>query len=415
MEIDYSPQTLYRMPWNFTDNAISWLEPTSKCNLYCDGCYRENRKDSHKTLEEISHELDVFQKLRKCDSISVAGGEPLTHPDIVEIVRMIKRKGWKPVINTNGDLLTEELLKELKEAGVTGFTFHIDSGQNRPGWKGETEIELNELRTKYARMVARAGKITCSFNATIYPETVHYVPELLKWAQDNIRYVHVMVFIIYRMAILGKNNDFYVGDQKVYFDDMTYSTADDKRSINIKSTDIVDEIRKTQPDFMPHAFLNGTADPNSFKWLFTGRMGNRRKIFGYVGPKFMELVQTVKHIFTGSYLAYADPTIQSKGRIYFPIAIFDKGMRQIIKSYFNSFIDDPLAFFNRICYQTVLIIQPADVEPSGDVNMCDGCPDITVWNDQLVWSCRMEEQFRWGQNVRVVLKSETEVEKTSNI
>jgi hypothetical protein len=34
--------------------------------------------------------------------------------------------------------------------------------------------------------------------------------------------------------------------------------------------------------------------------------------------------------------------------------------------------------------------------------MCDGCPDMTVWNNQLVWSCRMEEQMKWGQNVHIV-------------
>lgn len=59
-------------------------------------------------------------------------GEPLAHPEIPEIVRMVKRKGWKAIINSNGELLTPELLRELKKAGVDGFTFHVDSGQNRP-------------------------------------------------------------------------------------------------------------------------------------------------------------------------------------------------------------------------------------------------------------------------------------------
>jgi hypothetical protein len=73
-----------------------------------------------------------------------------------------------------------------------------------------------------------------------------------------------------------------------------------------------------------------------------------------------------------------------------------------MKNYFNSFLTDTLAFFKKIHFQSVMIIQPADVMANGDVNMCDGCPDITVWNDQLVWSCRMEEQNKWGQNVRMV-------------
>ncbi len=49
--------------------------------------------------------------------------------------------GLKPIINTNGIDLTDELLLELKEAGVAGFTFHIDSGQSRRHWTGKDEVE----------------------------------------------------------------------------------------------------------------------------------------------------------------------------------------------------------------------------------------------------------------------------------
>jgi hypothetical protein len=399
---DYSPETLYRLPWNLADNAISWLEPTSECNLYCDGCYRENRKSSHKSLSETKRELEVFKKNRKTDSISIAGGEPLCHPQIIEIVRMIKDMGWKPVVNTNGSLLTKELLIELKKAGLWGFTIHVDSGQKRPHWNGKNEIELNELRQELADLIASVKGISCSFNATVYPETMEYIPELVKWGQENIDKVHVMVFILYRMATLGKGFEFYVGKKQVHFDDMMYSTNDNNRRTDIKSPELVDEIRKIYPGFMPCAFLNGTIYSDSYKWLLTGRMGNRHEIFGYVGPKFMEIVQTFKHLFTDAYLAYSTPGMQRKGRMYLPLAIFDKGLRNIYKNYLKTFGKKPWSFFSRMYYQSIMIIQPADVQQNGEINMCDGCPDITVWNDKLVWSCRMEEQYRWGENVRFV-------------
>lgn len=401
-----SPKVLYRLPWNFADNAISWLEPTSKCNLHCDGCYRENREDSHKSLEEIQKELDVFERLRKTDGVSIAGGEPLMHPQIVEIVKMVKNKGWKPIINSNGILLNKELLSDLKKAGVYGFTFHVDSRQNRPNWKGKNEIELNELRLQLAEMLAEQGGISCSFNATVYPETVQYMPEVLKWAQKHIDIVNVIVFIIYRMAIFGKEFEFFVGQKKVDFDDMAYAKEEDSRRVDISSLEMVEEFRKAYPDFQPCAFLNGTINPDSYKWLLTGRLGNKHQIFGYTGSKFMEIVQTVKHLFTNSYLAYSKPSILKLGHLYLLLAPFDKELRKAFKSYFKSFLENPKAFFNKIVYQSVMIIQPADVYENGEVNMCDGCPDITVWNDKLVWSCRMEEQYRWGENVRIVPKAE---------
>ncbi len=80
---------LYRLPWTLPDNAISWLEPTSACNLYCDGCYRKNDPKGHKSLEEVRKELETFSSLRKTDGVSIAGGDPLTHPEIEKIVEMV--------------------------------------------------------------------------------------------------------------------------------------------------------------------------------------------------------------------------------------------------------------------------------------------------------------------------------------
>jgi molybdenum cofactor biosynthesis enzyme MoaA len=195
---------LYRLPWTLPDNAISWLEPTSACNLYCDGCYRKNDPDSHKSLEQVRKELDIFNRLRNTDGVSIAGGDPLTHPQIEKIVEMIAADGQKPIINTNGLWLTKEKLVALKKAGVAGFTFHIDSKQQRPHMKGKTEIELNELRLQYARMLAEVGDISCAFNATVYEDTLKDVPEVVAWGQKHIDIVHILVFIAFRAGSMRK-------------------------------------------------------------------------------------------------------------------------------------------------------------------------------------------------------------------
>jgi MoaA/NifB/PqqE/SkfB family radical SAM enzyme len=154
----------YRLPWTLPDNAISWLEVTKACNLYCEGCYRENGPKTHKALDQIKRDLAVFKKYRKTDGVSLAGGDPLVHPDVVEIVRLVAQEGLKPIVNTNGMALDMKLLRELKKAGVVGFTFHIDSKQHRPQWRGKTEVELNALRLQFAEMLAEVGGLSCAFN-----------------------------------------------------------------------------------------------------------------------------------------------------------------------------------------------------------------------------------------------------------
>ena len=383
----------YRLPWNLTDNSISWLEPTSKCNLYCDGCYRRN-EDTHKSLQMIEEELNVFTRLRKCDGVSIAGGDPLTHPEIIEIVRMVKAKGLKPILNTNGLALTKELLLELKKAGVFGFTFHVDSKQSRPGWKNKTEIELNELRYQLASMLAEAGNISCAFNSTVYEDTMQFVPELVKWGQKNIDIVQVMVFILYR-AVNNAKVDFYLGPKKIDMGEFVYNEEAVERT-DIKAEEIYELIKNEYPDFDSCAYLNGSEKPDSFKWLLSGRLGTKDKIYGYMGKKSMEIIQTFHHLLFDRYLAYSTPKMTRKGKSMLLLGLFDKGLK---KTFFN-FIKNPLNLFKRLHYQSVMIIQPVDFLEDGRQSMCDGCPDITVWNGQLVWSCRMEEQLKYGHNIR---------------
>jgi pyruvate-formate lyase-activating enzyme len=394
----------YRLPWSLPDNAISWLEVTKACNMYCEGCYRENDPEGHKPLDEIKRDLEVFKKFRKTDGISMAGGDPLVHPEVEEIVRLIAQAGLKPIINTNGLALNREFLQELKKAGVAGFTIHVDSKQHRPFWKGKTEIELNNLRLHFAEMLAEAGGLSCAFNSTVYEDTLPYVPDIVEWGQEHIDIVHVLVFIAFRTAVLEKEFDYYAGSEKIDMNPIVYSSVDKDHKLDILSNDIVEVIRTRYPDFEPCAYLNGTEKADSFKWLLTGRIGTKKKIYGYVGPRFMEIAQTSHHLQKGRYLAYTRPSVQSHAKAMLLLAPLDKGISGIASNYLRSVGTHPMTLLERLHLQSVTIIQPGDTLCDGSFNMCDGCPDMTVWKDQLMWSCRLEEPMKFGCFVRAVPK-----------
>jgi hypothetical protein len=401
MEQPLNHNDLYRLPWTLPDNAISWLEPTSQCNLYCDGCYRKNEPDGHKSLEQVRRELDTFKRLRKTDGVSIAGGDPLMHPQIEQIVAMVAADGEKPIINTNGQLLTPEKLRALKRAGVKGFTFHIDSGQNRPHMKGKTEVELNDLRLKYARMLAEVGDISCAFNATVYEHTLKDVPSILAWGQEHIDIVHILVFIAYRAAPIKKGFKYMVGGSEIDMTPIAYA-IDEDRKISILSNDIVDEIRKKNPGFQPCAYLNGTERPEHFKWLVTLRIGTPARIYGYAGPKLMEISQTLHHLTKGSYLAYTHPRVLARAKSMLTLSPLDPGLARTAGAYMRDVARAPWKAFRALHMQSVMIIQPADMMANGALSMCDGCPDITVYDDKLVWSCRMEELINFGDWIRPV-------------
>ncbi len=390
---------LYRLPWTLPDNAIAWLEPTMKCNLACEGCYRANINE-HKSLEAVAADLDVFGRYRKTDGVSIAGGDPLTHPQVVDIVRMVANRGWKPILNTNGLALTEDLLREMKRVGLFGLTFHIDSKQHRPKWKNKTEQEHNALRLHYAEMVARVGGLTCSFNSTVYEDTLDAVPDLVAWAQEHIDIVHVMVFICYREPAQPDEFDYYVGGQKVDMKPLTYEETGQR--IDISAPEVVAKIRERFPEFEPSAYLNGTERPDTFKWLLTNRLGTNKRIVGYAGPKMIELAQVYHHFRTGRYMAYAPPAVHRRGRSILWLWPFDRGIK---RAFFRA-VRSPSLLFRRLHFQSIMIIAPVDVLADGRQNMCDGCPDMTVWNGDLAWSCRLEECIHFGQFTRTVSKTQ---------
>jgi organic radical activating enzyme len=395
----------YRLPWNFADNGISWLEPTTDCNLRCEGCYRDPTGPGHKTLEEARADLEIFKKLRKSDCMSIAGGDPLVYPQIVELVRMIKDMGWKPVINTNGLALDELLCRELKKAGVFGFTFHIDTSQKRPKVKATKETELNELRLHYAKMLAEVGGIACSFNATISDKTACEIPEMVRWAQKHADIVHTMVFILFRSPNLTGNFDFFANGKKIELNG-TYKETKWGGESYLMAPDIVDKIREADPMYEPAAYLNGTANPNSLKWLLANRIVHAGKSMGYMSPRFMELIQTVNHLFTGTYLAYAEPRSVAKGKLAaFFGGLVDKQMRKIFLNILKASLVNPLKFFQSAYIQSFMIIQPVNFETDGRQDMCDSCPDITVHDGKLVWSCRLEELNSFAAFVQTVPKS----------
>ena len=57
----------------------------------------------------------------------LSGGEPLLRDDLAVLAQFATSRGATVVIGTNGTLLTDERIQELKAAGVTGVAVSIES------------------------------------------------------------------------------------------------------------------------------------------------------------------------------------------------------------------------------------------------------------------------------------------------
>jgi hypothetical protein len=383
---------LYRFPWSKNDNPIAWLEVTDTCNLRCEGCYRQILT-GHKPIRELQEEILFFKRWRNPDNVSIAGGEPLLHPEILDIVAFISEHGMKPILLTNAIKLTPEMVQELKRVGLAGFTIHIDSHQGRPGWRGKSEDEHNELRGFYADMIAYEGGLTTIFNSTVYPSTFEEIPDVVRWGQANTDKVHGLVFITYRMFDTDASVAIDTDGQEVDASQLGYS-RDSFGEEFITSPEVSQLIKDTLPSYDPSGYLGGTVRHDSFKWLIGAVICSTHGALGSIDKKTMELVQVSHHLFLGNYVAYLSPV--KIGPLVFLLAPWDAGLRKTAKRWISEILRDPRRLFSPLRVQTISIIQAPDLQTNGQVDMCDSCPDMTVWDGNLVNSCRMDEYRLYG-------------------
>ena len=382
---------LYRLPWSLNDNPVGWVEITDKCNINCKGCYRL-RLQGHKPLESIKEEILFLKKWRNIDNVTLAGGEPLIHPDIVEIVEFISEQGLKPFCLTNGERLDKKLLYELKRAGLLELSFHIDSGQKRKNWTGKSEEELNELRQYFVDMMWEAG-VNCNFNMTISLENFTIFPDLINWVLSNRGKVQGFTFIILR-GVPQQGIEYSYNGEKIIPDsnDVGLVTNVNPENFKIKTTDVYRYIKTHFPEYDVAGYLGGTQSHDALKWLVSKVICCDDEMIGSVGPFSMELAETFHHMFKGTYLAGSRGAV---GRKLFLLAPFDRRIRKAL----GRLLRRPWRFFKRIWDLTFVIVQPCDFMPDGRVEMCDSCPDITPYNGRLVSSCRLEEFRLYGDYI----------------
>jgi len=384
---------LYRFPWSKNDNPIAWLEVTDICDLRCEGCYRQ-RLTGHKPLEQVKEEILFFKRWRNPDNVSIAGGEPLLHPDIVDIVAFIAEQGIKPILLSNAEKLTPEFLRELKKGGLAGFTLHIDSHQGRRDWEGKNEAAHNELRQHYADMVATEGGLITIFNSTVYPTSFHEIPDVVRWGQANLDRVHGLVFITYRILETDSSVGLDASGQQVDAKKLSYSTQRFDQDF-VTSPEVYQILRDNFPEYEPSGYLGGTIRHDTFKWLAGAMIGSQHGMYGSIGKKTMELAQAGHHLFAGTYLAYLSQIRMAP--LVFLMAPWDSSVRQAARAWLGDVLKHPARLFDRLQLQTIGIIQAPDIQPDGQADMCDSCPDMTVWNGTLINSCRMDEYRSHGR------------------
>jgi MoaA/NifB/PqqE/SkfB family radical SAM enzyme len=117
---------------------------TDRCNLDCSYCTEYDNSRPHPKLEDLK---TWTRKIRELGTtrIALVGGEPLLHPDVVEVVRYCRELGFATSLTTNGFLLTRKLLRELEDAGLQVMQISVDRMTPSPVTKKSFKTILPKL------------------------------------------------------------------------------------------------------------------------------------------------------------------------------------------------------------------------------------------------------------------------------
>src|SRR5438270_12649448 len=156
------------------------LEPLFQCNLACAGCGKIQHPEP-----VLRRRMPVEQAIGAIEEsgapmVSIAGGEPLVHPEIDEIVRQLIARKKFVYLCTNA-ILMERKLDKFKPSPYFAWAVHIDGLKERHEDSVCREGVFDKAVQAIRAAQARGFRVTT--NTTFFthdsPETVRQVLDFL--------------------------------------------------------------------------------------------------------------------------------------------------------------------------------------------------------------------------------------------
>ncbi|MBI2843761.1 MAG: radical SAM protein [Armatimonadetes bacterium] len=99
-----------------------------RCNLRCVHCYSDSENKEYEGELTTREALDVIADLGEFGApvLLFSGGEPLMREDLFELAEFAAKCGIRPVISTNGTLITDKMAKRIKETGFGYVGISLD-------------------------------------------------------------------------------------------------------------------------------------------------------------------------------------------------------------------------------------------------------------------------------------------------
>ncbi len=206
------------------------IAATDYCMLRCKMCNKwhepQPKPEEIPSISEWKKFISDFRELVDAGfEMDFGGGEALSMPGILELIKHAKKEGFKTTVASNGYLINEEMARRIGDSGLDAVSLSLDSPypekhdaiRGVPGVYARVMEALDNL-TKYAK---NTRKGIC---AIIMNENIDDLLKLVQWADNDSR-----VDWIYFMVIVQPNYSGPLTDQ--WQDEYQYLWPKDKSKV----------------------------------------------------------------------------------------------------------------------------------------------------------------------------------------
>jgi KxxxW cyclic peptide radical SAM maturase len=160
------------------------IYPGMKCNLACKFCFVSQEKwDDDKIVRPLEDWIPVLDEIKAMEIpyLTILGGEPLMYPDIWRMLDYLDSIGQKTHVTTNGTIVTEELIAELKKHPDLTLKVSVQALNEKHNLLTKGSL----TRTLHFIEKIREAGVECGIHMVGLPENLDQAPLLADYAADK--------------------------------------------------------------------------------------------------------------------------------------------------------------------------------------------------------------------------------------
>ncbi len=148
--------------FKFYPHAVVW-EITFACNMRCLHCGTAagKRRADELTTDEGLKLIDELAEMGT-DNIALSGGEPLMREDWLVFAKRIKERKMKPLLVTNGLLLTEAVANDMASVPMTNVGVSFDGTEKTHNYIRQREDSFKGAVSALKQLSKRKGHNFCA-------------------------------------------------------------------------------------------------------------------------------------------------------------------------------------------------------------------------------------------------------------